>query len=247
MRLHGPRPPSARCAAVLPGPGADGGPVVSEERSSERNLSRAEKDMARRERELERARDEAPTTFLDRVRRVPGLGAIPGGDAPLRSVAEEEAAIRKLAVEAGTDVPEFEEDHFRFSDLMTRVVALSLTAFAVLVFIAGTYFWSADIMYNNIGPLGFAMTPIGMYGILIILIPVMGIIHGLWTSSDVKRRKAEVLRAARDKLRVSLLAGPESVRNVHASAMPASMLFGESEEDLVRRRREQQQRRSQGQ
>jgi hypothetical protein len=75
----------------------------------------------------------------------------------------------------------------------------------------------------------------------------MGVIHALWTSSDVKRRKAQVLAAARDKLRVSLLSGPEGVRNVRAAPMPASMLFGESEEDLVRRRREQQQRRSSGQ
>ncbi|WP_026909881.1 hypothetical protein [Patulibacter minatonensis] len=215
---------------------------AADPKANEKNRSRALKDMERRERELQRARDEAPTTFLDRVRKVPGLSSIPGGDAPLRSVAEEEAAIRKLAVEAGTDIPEWEEDHFSFSDFMTRVVALSLTTIAALIFLVGSYFWT-DVMVGNIGPLGFGMTPIGMYGILIALIPVMGIIHALWTSSDVKRRKAQVLAAARDKLRVSLLSGPEGVRNVRAAPMPASMLFGESEEDLVRRRREQHQRR----
>ncbi|MEV4418931.1 hypothetical protein AB0L40_03020 [Patulibacter sp. NPDC049589] len=216
---------------------------MSAEGSGDANLSRAQKDEQRRERELQRARDEAPVSFLDRVRRIPGLGAIPGGDAPLRSVAEEEAAIRKLSIEAGTDTPEMPDDHFSFGDLMTRAVALTLTAICVIVFIVGTYAWT-QLTAGNIGPLGYAMTPVGMYGILIVLIPVMGIIHGLWTSSDVKRRKAEVLRAARDKLRVSLLSGPESVNRVHSAPMPASMLFGESEEDLVRRRREEQQRRN---
>lgn len=214
---------------------------MSEERP-DKQQSRAEKDMARREKELARSRADAPVTFMDRVRRVPGLGSIPGGDAPLRSVAEEQAAIHKLSREAGTDEPEIPEDHFSFGDFMTRVVALSLTAFAVAFFCVGSYVWT-NIAVSNIGPLGFGMTPIGMYGFLIVLIPVMGIIHSLWTSSDVKRRKAEVLRAARDKLRVSLLQGPESVSRVHSAPMPASMLFGESEEDLVRRRREQAQRR----
>lgn len=133
-------------------------------------------------------------------------------------------------------------DRFGFGDLLTRVVALALVGIAFVVFVLGTYFWT-DIMVGNIGPLGFAMTPIGMYGILIVLIPVMGVVHGLWTSSDVKRRKAQSLRVARDKLRVSLLQSSGNVSNVRSAPMPSSMLFGESEEDLRRRRREEQQRR----
>lgn len=190
-------------------------------------------------------------TFLDQLRRVPGLGGIPGGETQLESIARDEEMARQIAAREieerrakGLDVEDLiePEDSFSVADFLTRVVALTLTAIAVAVFIVGSYYWT-DIMAGNIGPLGFAMTPIGMYGILIVLIPIMGIIHSLWTSSDVKRRKAESLRAARDKLRVSLLQGSENVSKVRSAPMPASMLFGESEEDLRRRRREQQQRR----
>lgn len=124
--------------------------------------------------------------------------------------------------------------------MIMRLVAGVLFAISAIVFIVGTYFWT-EVMTDTFSPLGYAMTPIGMYGILIVLIPVMYIIHTLWTNSDVKRRKAEALAAARDKLRVSLLQGGEGLNRVKSSAMPASMLFGESEEELVRRRRAQQQ------
>jgi hypothetical protein len=188
--------------------------------------------------------------FLDNVRKIPGLGGIPGGEVELESVEREKARARAIAEreievrrEKGLDYSDLvePEDSFGIGDLMTRVLALTLTGLGVVFFIIGTYFWT-QMTAGNIGPLGYAMTPIGMYGILIILIPMMGIIHSLWTSSDVKRRKAESLKAARDKLRVSLLATNDNVtNNVRSAPMPTSMLFGESEEDLRRRRREQQQ------
>ena len=190
-------------------------------------------------------------SFLDQLRRVPGLGAIPGGEPQLESVAREETRAREMLAREiedrrarGLPVDDLAEpaEHFGFGDLLTRIVALVLVGVGVVAFVVGTYLWT-DIMVGSIGPLGFAMTPIGMYGILIVLIPVMGIIHGLWTSSDVKRRKAQSLRAARDKLRVSLLQSSAGVNEVHSAPMPSSMLFGESEEDLRRRRREEQQRR----
>jgi hypothetical protein len=183
----------------------------------------------------------APVSLLDQLRRLPGLGAIPGGDEPLHGAG---SAPPPRSGTGGTGVPGDEQppDRFGAGDVLLRLVALVLVAFAVVFFVVGTYFWTR-LMTDTFSPLGYAMTPIGMYGLLIVLIPVMGIIHGLWTSSDVKRRRAESLAAARDKLRVSLLASPDNVDRVHSAPMPASMLFGESEEDLRRRRREQQQAR----
>lgn len=180
--------------------------------------------------------------FVDRLRRIPGLGAIPGGTDELSNVEIEQAQHRALrqALEAAGETPTEAEDSFGVGDMVMRLVAGVLFVFAVVVFVVGTYFWT-EVMTDTFSPLGYAMTPIGMYGILIVLIPVMSIIHGLWTSSDVKRRKAEALAAARDKLRVSLLSGGEGLNRVKSSAMPASMLFGESEEELTRRRRAQQQ------
>lgn len=179
--------------------------------------------------------------FVDRLRRIPGLGSIPGGTDELSNVEIEQAQHQALrrALEAAGERPTEAEDSFGVADMVMRIVAGILFVFSAVVFIVGTYYWS-EVMTDTFSPLGYAMTPLGMYGILIVLIPVMSIIHGLWTSSDVKRRKAEALAAARDKLRVSLLSGGEGLNRVKASPMPASMLFGESEEELTRRRRQQQ-------
>lgn len=179
--------------------------------------------------------------FVDRLRRIPGLGSIPGGSDGLSNVEMEQAQHRAMrrALEAAGESPTEADDSFGVGDMVMRLVAGALFVFAVVVFVVGTYFWT-ELMTDTFSPLGYAMTPIGMYGILIVLIPIMSVIHGLWTSSDAKRRKAEALAAARDKLRVSLLQGGEGINRVRSSPMPSSMLFGESEEELTRRRRSQQ-------
>lgn len=181
--------------------------------------------------------------IVDVLRRIPGLGGLPGGSDPVSNVELDAEAARafRRELEAAGEIPTVVEDSFGFGDLVARVVAGVLVAFSTVVFVVGTYYWS-EVMTDTFSPLGYAMTPIGMYGILIVLIPVMSAIHALWTASDVKRRKAEALAAARDKLRVSLLRGSDSLDRVRSAPMPASMLFGESEEELVRRRRAQHQR-----
>lgn len=181
--------------------------------------------------------------LVDLLRRIPGLGGLPGGTDPESNVEAEAAAARafRKQLEAAGEIPTEIEDSFGAADLLARIVAGVLFALSAVVFIVGTYYWT-EVMTDTFSPLGYAMTPIGMYGILIVLIPVMSAIHALWTASDVKRRKAEALAAARDKLRVSLLKGSDSLDRVRSAPMPASMLFGESEEELVRRRRAQHQR-----
>ena len=125
------------------------------------------------------------------------------------------------------------------TEILARLVAVGLAAGAAVVFVVGTIFWT-KLMTDTFSPLGYAMTPVGMYGIAIVLIPLMGVIHRLWVSGDVERREGEAVAAERDRLRTSLLGGPQTdgMRNVRAGAPPENILFGDNEDEIRRRRRE---------
>lgn len=125
------------------------------------------------------------------------------------------------------------------AEVLARLIAVGLAVGAVFVFVVGTYFWT-KVMTDTFSPLGYAMTPIGMYGIAIVLIPLMGIIHRLWVSGDLERKEGEAQAAERDRLRTSLLGAPQpgSLRNIHAQPPPENLIFGEDIEELRRRRRD---------
>jgi hypothetical protein len=124
------------------------------------------------------------------------------------------------------------------SGLAARVVAIGLTTACTAVFVVGTVFWT-KLMTDTFSPLGYAMTPVGMYGLAIILIPMMGIIHRLWSSGDMVKREGAAAAAERDRLRTSLLgsAPSEGLRNVRAAPAPENILFGDDEAEILRRRR----------
>lgn len=125
------------------------------------------------------------------------------------------------------------------TELLVRLVAAGLAEGAAIVFVAGTIFWT-KLMTDTFSPLGYAMTPVGMYGLAIVLIPLMGVIHRLWLSGDVARREGVEAAAERDRLRTSLLGGPqtEGMRRVRAGTPPENLLFGDNEDEIRRRRRE---------
>ncbi|MEV4418379.1 hypothetical protein AB0L40_00205 [Patulibacter sp. NPDC049589] len=125
------------------------------------------------------------------------------------------------------------------TDVGARFVAVALAVGAVVVFVVGTIFWT-KLMTDTFSPLGYAMTPVGMYGIAIVLIPLMGVIHRLWMSGDVDRREGVAQAAERDRLRTSLLGAPQQggFRGVRAAPPPDDLLFGDDPAELRRRRRE---------
>ncbi|WP_026912700.1 hypothetical protein [Patulibacter minatonensis] len=129
--------------------------------------------------------------------------------------------------------------HIGPAELAARAAAVALAVASLAVFVIGTYFWT-KVMTETFSPLGYAFTPVGMYGIAIVLIPLMGVIHRLWISGDLERKEGIAQAAERDRLRTSLLGAPPpgSLRNVHAQPPPENLIFGEDLEELRRRRRE---------
>jgi hypothetical protein len=125
------------------------------------------------------------------------------------------------------------------AEVAARVAAVAIALVSAAVFVIGTYFWTR-VMTDTFSPLGYAFTPVGMYGIAIVLIPVMGVVHRLWISGDLERKEGIAQQAERDRLRTSLLGAPPpgSLRNVHAKPPPENLIFGDDPEELRRRRRE---------
>jgi CHASE2 domain-containing sensor protein len=94
----------------------------------------------------------------------------------------------------------------RPADVARRVVACALGAVALVLFAAGTRAF-ATVVTTSFSSAGFAIVPLGMFIVGILLIPLMSAVHGFWIAGSPELRAAEAARDARDEAKVRLAAG----------------------------------------